>query len=109
MSTQCSRHSATAKAALTRLPVSLGNALNLVLLLDGVAVGRALGGVDELLGEALGNGLDVAECGFASTGGEQPDRHVDTAERRDVDRLATDHTGGADAARVLTGTRVDDS
>merc|ERR1711924_61011 len=106
MSTQCSRHSATAKAALTRLPVSLGNALNLVLLLDGVAVGRALGGVDELLGEALRNGLDVAEGGFASAGGQEPDGHVHAAERGDVDGLAAHDTSGTDAARVLTGTRV---
>ena len=29
--------------------------------LDGVRVGGALCGVDELIGQALGNGLDVAE------------------------------------------------
>lgn len=31
------------------LPVGLGNTLELVLLLNGVAVGRSLGGVDKLL------------------------------------------------------------
>merc|ERR1711918_102579 len=90
-----------------RLPVGLGDTLNLVLLLDGVAVGGALGGVDELLGEALSDGLDVAESSFASTGGEEPDGHVDTAQRRHVNSLATDHTGGTDAAGILAGTRVD--
>lgn len=33
----------------------------LILLLDGVGVGGALGSVDELISEALSNGLDVAE------------------------------------------------
>merc|ERR1712100_401712 len=94
--------------ACARLPVSLGHALNLVLLLDGVAVGGTLGGVDELLGEALSDGLDVAESSFAGTGGQEPDGHVDTAQRRDIDGLAADHTSGTDAARVLTGTGVHD-
>lgn len=43
------------------LPVCLSYTLDLVLLLDGVRVGRAAGGVDDLVGEALRNGLDVAE------------------------------------------------
>lgn len=34
---------------------------SVLLLLDGVGVGRSLGGVDDLVGKALGNGLDVAE------------------------------------------------
>lgn len=37
------------------LPVALGNTLQLVLLLDGVAVAAALGGVDQLFGKALGD------------------------------------------------------
>ena len=45
----------------TLLPVGLGDTLELVLLFDGVRVRRALGGVDELVGEALGDRLDVAE------------------------------------------------
>jgi hypothetical protein len=36
----------------------------LILLLDGVRVGGALGGVDELISEALSNRLDVAESGL---------------------------------------------
>lgn len=43
------------------LTVGLGDTLQLILLLDGVGVGRALGGVDELISKALSNGLDVAE------------------------------------------------
>ena len=55
------------------LTVGLGNTFELVLLLDGVAVGAALGGVDELVGQALGDGLDVAEGGLAGAGAQKPD------------------------------------
>jgi len=61
------------------LAVGLGNALDLVLLLDGVAVGRALGGVHDLIGKALGNRLDVAEGRLARARGDQIDRLVDAA------------------------------
>ena len=55
------------------LSVGLGHSLQLVLLLDGVAVGGALGGIDQLVSETLGNGLDVAESGLAGSGAQQPD------------------------------------
>ena len=64
------RRPATAKTP-SSLPVSLGHALDLVLLLDGVGVGRSAGGVDDLVGEALGDGLDVPEGGLARAGGDQ--------------------------------------
>merc|ERR1712022_101467 len=70
---------ATAFTMTKHLPVGLSHALNLVLLLDCIAVGGALGSVDELLSEALSDGLDVAEGCFACTGGEEPDSHVDAA------------------------------
>ena len=91
-----------------RLSVGLGYTLELVLLLDGVRVGGALGGVDQLLGEALGNGLDVAEGGLTGTDGQEGDGLVDAAEGRDIDGLATDGTGGTDTGGVFTGTAVDD-
>jgi len=90
------------------LTVGLGDTLDLVLLLDGVAVGRALGGVDDLVGEALGNGLDGPERSLTSTGGEQVDGEVHTAEGRHIDSLTTHHTGSTDTGRVLTRTTVDD-
>ena len=55
------------------LSVRLGDTFEFVLLLDSVAVGAALGGVDQLIGQALGDGLDVAERGLTSTGAQQPD------------------------------------
>lgn len=90
------------------LPVGLGDTLELVLLLDGVRVAGALGGVDELLGQALGDGLDVAEGGLAGAGGQQGDGLVDAAEGRHVDGLAPDGAGGADTGGVLAGSAVDD-
>ena len=55
------------------LSVGLGDTLELVLLLDGVAVGGSLGGIDQLIGQALGDGLDVPEGGLPSSSAEQPD------------------------------------
>merc|ERR1712225_215264 len=90
------------------LPVSLSNTLDLVLLLDGVGVGGTLGGVGELLSEALSNGFDVAECGVAGTGGQEVDGGVDTTKWGDIDGLTTHDTGRTDTARVLTGAGVHD-
>ena len=55
------------------LSVGLGHSLQLVLLLDGVAVGGALGGIDQLVSETLGDGLDVTEGGLTGSGAQQPD------------------------------------
>jgi hypothetical protein len=57
-------HPSNTKAA--TLAVRLGHTLNLVLLLDGVAAGGALGGVHDLVSQALRNGLDAAERGLTS-------------------------------------------
>jgi hypothetical protein len=92
----------------TPLSVGLGYTLQLILLLDGVGVAASLGSVDELLSKALGNGLDVAESGLTGTDGEESDGLVDTAERGDIDGLATDGTGGTDTGGVFAGTAVDD-
>lgn len=78
---------------MSRLSVGLGNTLQLILLLDGVRVAGSLGSVDELLGQAFGDGLDVAEGGLTGTDGDQRDGLVDAAERRDIDGLTTDGTG----------------
>ena len=50
----------------TQLSVGLRHTLDLVLLLNGVAVGRTLRGVHDLISQALSHRLDVAERGFAS-------------------------------------------
>ena len=50
----------------TQLSVRLRHTLDLVLLLNGVAVGGTLRGVHDLISQALSHRLDVAERGFAS-------------------------------------------
>jgi len=90
------------------LTVGLGDTLQLILLLDGVGVGRALGGVDELISKALSNGLDVAESRLTGTDGQEGDSLVDAAEGGDIDGLATDGTSGTDTGGIFTGTGVDD-
>ena len=48
-------------------------------------VGAALGGLEELVGQALRDGLDVPDGGLAGAGVQQPDGLFDTARGRDVD------------------------
>ena len=55
------------------LSVGLGHTLEFILLLDGVAVAGTLGGVDQLISQALGDGLDVPEGGLTGASAEQPD------------------------------------
>ena len=98
------------------LSVGLGHTLDLVLLLDGVAVGRALGGVDDLISQTLRHRLDVAERSLASlslilsrrayTLGDQAQSEAHTAEGRHIHSLATHHTGSTDTGGVFAGTRV---
>ncbi|EPY43004.1 hypothetical protein AGDE_00919 [Angomonas deanei] len=91
------------------LPVGLGNTLDLILLLDGVRVGATLSGVDDLISEALGEGLEVAEGSLAGTLAHHVDGLVHAAHGRHIDGLATDETAGTDTGRVLTGGTVGDS
>jgi len=89
------------------LSVGLCDTLELVLLLDGVRVGRFLGGVDELVGEALSNRLNVSERCGSGTRGEQEDGLVHSTEWGDIDSLSSDGTGTADTRGVFSWTRVD--
>lgn len=91
-----------------KLAVRLSDTLKLILLLDSIGVGGVLASVDKLLGQALSNGLDVAERGLAGTNGDQSNGLVDTTQRRDIDGLAADGTAGTDTGGVFTGTTVDD-
>merc|ERR1740123_2649743 len=86
--------------------VGLGDALDLVLLLDGVAVGGLLGGVHDLVRQTLGDGLDVAEGAVPGAGGDEVDGLVHAAQRRHVHGLAPHDAGGADARGVLPGAAV---
>jgi len=89
------------------LTVSLGHTLNLVLLLDSVAVGRSLGGINDLIRQALRNCLDITERSLAGPNGEQVDCLAYTSERRYIDGLTTDDTSRSDTRRVLSWSSVD--
>lgn len=90
------------------LSVGLGNTLQLILLLDGVGVAASLGSVDQLLSQALSDGLDVAEGGLTGTDCEEGDGLVDAAERGHIDGLTADGTGGSDTGGVFAWSAVDD-
>lgn len=91
-----------------RLTVGLGNTLKLILLLDGVRVRRSLAGVDELLSEALSNGLDVSERSFTSTNGQKSNGLVNSSKRRNIDGLSADSTRRSNSSRIFSGASVDD-
>ncbi|KAF8366406.1 hypothetical protein PRIPAC_84235, partial [Pristionchus pacificus] len=74
--------------------VKLSDTLGLVLLLDGVVVGGFLGGVDQLVGQALSDRLDVTESGLVSS-------------RSHVDGLTTDGTGASNTSRVPLSEELD--
>src|SRR5512142_939347 len=90
------------------LSVGLGNTFQFILLIDGIRVRRTLSSVDQFIGQAFSNGLDVSEGSFAGTGAQQPNSLVDTTEGRYIDGLTTYSTSTTDTGRIFTGARVDD-
>lgn len=91
----------------TPLPIALGHALQLVLLLDRVRVAASLCGVDQLFGQTFGNALDVSEGCFAGSDGEKGNGLVDTAQGRDIDGLSSHGTGASNSGAVFTRSAVD--
>ena len=75
------------------LSVRLGDTFKFILLLDSVRVGASLGGVNQLIGQTLSNGLNVSEAGFAGSSAQKPDGLVDTPKWGNVHGLTTDSTG----------------
>ena len=89
------------------LPITLRHALQLVLLFDRITVAASLGRIDQLFCQTLGNALDISESGFTGADGEQSNGLVDAAERRDINGLATNGTGGANAGAIFSRSAVD--
>jgi hypothetical protein len=92
--------------------VTLGDSLNLVLLLHGVRVDTgagALGGGKDFFSEDLAHALDVSESGLSGTAGDQVDGLVHSAEGGNVDSLSADDTTGTDSGRVFTSTTIGNS
>ena len=90
------------------LSVGFGNTLQFILLLDSVAVGAALGRVDQLVTETLGDRLDVPEGGFSGASAEEPDGLVDPPQGRNINCLPSNCASATNPGAVFPGTRVDD-
>jgi len=91
------------------LSVRLGDSLELVLLLNSETVAATLGGVHELVGQALGNGFDVSEGGVLGAGCDEPDSLVNPSHWRNVASLSSYGTSSTDSGAVLTWASVHDS
>ena len=67
-------------------------------------VGRSLGSVDELVCQALRNGLDVPERSLPGACGDQIDGLVDAPQWGDIHCLPSDDTSRSDSCGILAGT-----
>jgi hypothetical protein len=90
------------------LSVALSHSLQLILLLNSIAITAPLRRINQLLSQALSNALDVPESRFTSTDCEEGDGLIDTTERRHIDGLTTDSSGAANTGAIFSGTAVDD-
>ena len=90
------------------LAVGLSDTLNLILLLDSIRVGRSLRSVDDLISEALSDGLGVLEGRGAGSLGDKVNGGVDTTEGGNIDGLTANGTLRSDTGGVLTGASVHD-
>merc|ERR1712241_1432885 len=93
----------------SRLSVRFGNTLQLVLLLDGIAVAGSLSSVDQLISQALGDRLDVTESCFPCSSAEQPDSLVHASQGGNINSLSSDCSLSTNTGRILTRSGVDDS
>jgi hypothetical protein len=91
--------------------VTLGNSLDLILLLDGIRVGLTdtLGGGNDLVGQAFSNGLVGSESTFSGTLAHKVDSLVDSSHWGDINSLSSDGTTGTNSSGVLSGSSLDDS
>ena len=88
------------------LSVGDGNSLQFVSLLEGIRVWRFFGSVDQLVSQALSNGLDVTEGRLTSTSTQEPDGLIDTSQWRNVDSLTSDGTSTTDTSRIFSWAAV---
>merc|ERR1719198_2270350 len=83
--------------------VTLSDSLDLVLLLDGIGVAltNALGGGDDLVGEALAHALVRSEGGVPGALAHQVNGLVHSSEWAHVDGLTSDGTTGSNLLSPL--------
>ena len=91
------------------LTVRLSNPLELVLLLNSVAVGGVVAGADEFVSKALGDGPGAPEGGLPATLGKEAEGLVDSPHWGDIASLTTDSTTNTDTGGIFASTAVLDS
>lgn len=64
--------------------------------------------IDNLVGEALSNGLERLDGVLSSSLGDQVDGLVDSSQGRHVHGLLSHHTSGSDSGGVFSGTSLQD-
>ena len=94
-----------------RSSVTLGNSLDLVLLLDGVGVSLTdtLGGSDDFISKDLTHGFVGSEAGVSGSFTHEVDSLVDSSEWGDINSLSSDSSSGTNSGGVLSGTTLNDS
>mmetsp|Transcript_20047 Transcript_20047/g.30346 ORF Transcript_20047/g.30346 Transcript_20047/m.30346 type:complete len:254 (+) Transcript_20047:232-993(+) len=88
------------------LTVTLGNALNLILLLDSIRVRRSTCSVDQLLSQALSHGLQVSETSLSCSSGNQVESVVYSPERRHINSLSPYYSSSSNTSGIFPGTRI---
>lgn len=89
------------------LTVRLGNALNFILLLDGVRVTASSCGIDQLLGQTLGHSLEVPKARLPRPCGKEVQGVVHPTEGGHVHSLSANDTRPADTGGILARSTVD--
>jgi len=93
-----------------RSSVTLGDSLDLILLLHGVGVGLTdtLGGGNNLVSQVLGHWFVGSERGLSGTLGHKVDSLVDSSHWGHINSLSSNGTTGTDSCGVFSGSSLHD-
>ena len=91
------------------LTVGLSNPLELVLLLNSVAVSGVAAGVDEFISKALGDGAGAPEGSLPAALGEEAEGLVDSPHWGNIASLTTDGTANTNTGGIFASAAVLDS
>merc|ERR1719325_485509 len=94
---------------IARSAVCLCHAFNLVLLLDGEAVGRFLGTIHDFISQTFSDRLDVSEGAVPSASCNQIDCLIHAPKGRYIHCLTPDNSSGTHSGRIFTWPTILDS
>jgi len=103
-----SSHPPSPSSLPTHLPITLRHPLQLILLLNRIAITTPLGRIDQLLRQTLRHTLHIPKCRLPCPDREQGDGLVDAAQGAHVDGLPAHGAGAADPRAVFARAAVDD-